>query len=251
MSNAGDPPCSVASLQATSECGAVKHAGQFTTGLQVLAIPEFNSLRVPEGSSVEVWTQDWLLPFQQWHGALPPALVAFIADLQQPALFRQAGLILYIHKHAKGSLWQSWLALLPPLAAATFPGGPWSAKEIEELQLQPLKALMTANCHYFRSQAEELFRLLAEGPQGLAGLRELRLADTELVKELQQRQRLLLQQLQQKLASGSVPTAVPVLEAGKPSSARLLVAVAARLERKLLLQLCSELLVNVQSLLVD
>jgi hypothetical protein len=40
------------------------------------------------------------------------------------------------------------------------------------------QALMAANCRYMASQAEELFALLAEGPEGLPGLKELRLAET-------------------------------------------------------------------------
>jgi hypothetical protein len=34
---------------------------------------------------------------------------------------------------------QSWLALLPSLQSATFPGGPWTGAEIKQLQLEPLK----------------------------------------------------------------------------------------------------------------
>jgi hypothetical protein len=79
----------------------------------------------------------------------------------------------------------------------------------------------------------------------------------ELVEELQQRQIVLVRQLQEALRPAVCPLPAAagqqVLPAAleKVSSARVAVAVAARLERKLLLQMCSDLLMEVHSLLKD
>jgi hypothetical protein len=51
------------------------------TTLQVLMIPEANSLTVPEqeGSSVYAWETKWLAPFEKAHGPLPPSLAYFLS----------------------------------------------------------------------------------------------------------------------------------------------------------------------------
>ncbi|WIA40088.1 hypothetical protein OEZ86_013500 [Tetradesmus obliquus] len=145
----------------------------------VLVIPEANSLTVPEaqGSSVFAWETKWLAPFEEQHGPLPPALAYFLSDRDGPALARLSTLILYIRKYAQSDLWKGWLALLPSLQSASYPGGPWTAAEVQQLQLEPLKMLVADNHAYYASEAQQLFTFLTQDPDQL-GLQQLQLADS-------------------------------------------------------------------------
>ncbi|WIA37746.1 hypothetical protein OEZ86_014623 [Tetradesmus obliquus] len=148
-------------------------------GQTVLQLPNHNALIVlKQGTAreaVAAWQQQFLVPWEEQHGQLPPALTSFIAETSRvPDSTRLAAWILYLRKYSSSAFWRAWLALLPPLEALSA-AGTWNKAELQQLELEHYKVHMSMNNNHVAAQVRAAFEFLSTNPR----ISPLGLADTE------------------------------------------------------------------------